>query len=542
VLLVKGEMKQIQQIVKKFGAMCSRPAKVDDGEGFNLRMHLHGLTQAGLDKVLEFLDALAPGVGADRPGAMSEPAPAPTAPITAPAVLPPGLVSLSPETPAPQAAAAPESKPSLPPPTPPAPAFEAPPAPPPAVPASAEDGWWGLQKQPDPRLNWDSIMVGAFNRFAHAATTSVSAAPGTMYNPLFIYGVPGVGKTHMLHAIASALGGSSGEAPIVFTTGAALAGAVSAAVSAGRLAELETRLGPAKALLVDDIHLLSVSDKNQDALIRIFQSFLGRSLQVVLTSVYPPKALASMEDALKISLSSGWSVDMKLPAPAVQEEMIRAFVDRNAIVMAQDEVKRLREQLGPNYCEFPRVAMRWKALSALLRSGVGLPGGGTDIIAGLLSPGERAIQNDMPSDTDLSSALNFVPPAASPDAKKLALFFPKGHNDMMAWAASRFYSVGAMFGLDRTYRHVAMEEYDAGQPFGVPFHIGEACRNCGAQAALVLGPSGEAKLAARVGEFSHAVRHILDSFGVALGWIPFNETGISRPFLAAHLDFTADKP
>jgi hypothetical protein len=71
----------------------------------------------------------------------------------------------------------------------------------------------------------------------------------------------------------------------------------------------------------------------------------------------------------------------------------------------------------------------------------------------------------------------------------------------------------------------------------VPFQIGESALRAGAHAALVLGPHPESKLAAREGEFGHAVRHILDSLGVAAGWIPFGETSVTRPFLAAHLDF-----
>jgi len=108
---------------------------------------------------------------------------------------------------------------------------------------------------------------------------------------------------------------------------------------------------------------------------------------------------------------------------------------------------------------------------------------------------------------------------------------------MVTWLVERFYQVGAAFGLQQTYRHVLCESYDSEQPLGVPFQIGDSCRRSQAQAALVLGPPRETRLAAREGEFSHAVRHILDSVGVAAGWVPFAETTTTRPFLAAHLDF-----
>jgi chromosomal replication initiator protein len=552
VLLIKGELKHVSQIVKKFGAMCGRPLKAEHPEGFNVSIYLHGITKSGVEKVARYLREIAPGAQGDLASAAPAPtAPAPSAPAPAPTLpdIPP-LVREVPSVPVaelfsrlkPAPAAAPPGPTAA---TPPQPAAApAPDVPPPAlavppsgpVPVPAAKPLWGLRSRPEPKLTFDSLLVGAYNRFAHAAATSVVGAPGTMYNPLFIYGAPGVGKTHLLHAIGAAFKKNWEEGAVIVTTGGALANAVSCALAEGRLAEITKVVAGAKALLVDDVHLLAMTEKNQAALAKLFGEFFSRNLQVVLTSVYPPRTLGALEEALKISLAKGWAVDMKVANPAVQEDMISAFVERTGSPIAGSEIKKLHGRLGTSYSEFSRLVLRWGALSELYRAKGSTPAS-DDMLGDLLNAGAKASQADVPNQGELEASRRFAPPAPRPDAINLALFCPRGQDAMVTWLVARFYQIGAQFGAVQSYRHVLCESYDAEQPLGVPFQIGESCQRSHAQAALVLGPPREARLAAREGEFAHAVRHILDSFGLAAGWIPFTETTTTRPFLAAHLDF-----
>jgi chromosomal replication initiator protein len=607
VLLIKGEMKHVSQIVKKFGAMCGRPLKADHAEGFNVSIYLHGITKTGVDKVARFLGEIAPAAQGDvasaipaatlpggtplpdippmvrevprvpteelfsgmqapavresvRPAPAEPPipqAPPATPPATmpdaepeeaGPVLLPPSLVTPAIPPPAPvipvPAPVIPVPAPVIPPPAPvvPPPAPVVPPPAPvvasaaPAIALVAPKPLWGLHVRPEPKLTFDSLLVGAYNRFAHAAATSVVGSPGTMYNPLFIYGSPGVGKTHLLNAIGAALRKNWDEASVMTTTGACLASAVSLALAEGRYAEIEKAVAGAKALLVDDMHLLAITEKNQATLAKLFGEFFSRNLQVVLTSVYPPRTLGALEEALKISLAKGWAVDMKVPNPTIQEDMINAFVERRAAGLAGADIKKLMERMGTGYSEFPRLVLRWGALSELYRLKGATPGA-DEIVGDLLSAGARNSQADLPNPSELEASRHFAPPAPAPDAVNLALFCPRGQDAMVTWLVERFYKVGAEFRAPQTYRHVLCESYDAEQPLGVPFQIGESCQRSGAQAALVLGPPREARLAAREGEFAHAVRHILESFGLAAGWVPFTETTTTRPFLAAHLDF-----
>jgi hypothetical protein len=521
VLLVQGDMKHLAALIRKFGSLCGRPLRIQHPDGYNYKIHLHGLTQAGLAKVSGFLEETWPDAGTRSPAAEPPAAALPEekAPYTEP---PPVAASLEPQMPQPAPAAA-----SIPNPTvaePIAPLAQALP-----VRAKSPKTLWGLHTVPDPSLTIDSLQVGVFNRFAHAATTTVIGSPGTMYNPLFVYGAPGVGKSHMLHAIASALAKTLGENSVILTTGPSLSYAINNAVDEGKLFELETAISAGKALIIDDAHLLAISDKNQASLAKIVQSFSSRGLQIVMASVYPPKALGSLEEALKISLSKGWAVDMKMPSPAARAEIMSACAGRLGLSLTTEQVKKLAEQLGNSYGEFPLLLRRWSILSRLCQS--------ADPFAELLGPGARASQSELPAPSDLESARGFRPPAAAADAPNLAVFCPVGQDAMLPWILTRFYQAASRYGFKSVYKHGLMEAYDSEQPFGVPFQIGESCRRCGARAALVLGPSPESGLAMRAAEFTHAVRRILESRDIPLGWIPFDETTVTRPFLAAHLDF-----
>lgn len=533
-LLVKGKMKDVTAIVKKFGALCGRPSPAQTPEGFNYKLYLHGLTAAGRERLCAALDEMLPAAkaAAVKPAA-AEPEPAKPPPEVIPPAEPPELVSLAPK--------APEAPAAEPPPA------ETPPAeePAPAVfaaqgPAPQARPLWGLQEPLDSSRSFDSLMVGAYNRFAHAAATSVVGSPGSMYNPLFLHGPPGVGKTHMIHAIGGGLAAAMTAEGVVLTSGPRLSRAVGQALAEKKLGEVEALLKKAKSLLVDDVHLLAVTDQNRAALAKVFGQFLERGHQVVMTSIYPPRALGALEEALKISLAKGWSVDLKVPGAAVQVEIIQGYLDRHAVNIPNEAVRKLHDKLGANYFEAERWLRRLSVLIKLHESD-SPPPEAEDFFPALFDPGPPPGSPDLPTPKELESAKSFRLPAPGADAVNLAVVAPKGQEAMLPWMAARFHEAAAGHGIGRTYRQVAAETYDAGQPFGVPFQIGEMCLRTGAAAALILGPPGESSLASRSAEFSHAVGHILESLDVAMGWIPHRGSVSSGHFLRAHLDFLAPR-
>lgn len=580
-LLLQGGPSDVAALLKKFGALMGRPSPAEV-DGFNLSLVLHRLKPASREKLDAWLTKAAPPAVAPVPEPAMPPAPPTPAPIAAP---PPPMPSLAPPPPMPELAppppvptpvpaappaAEPPAIPALKPPEPekpplvslaPPPPTPAPqPAPPPPAPAptpmpppapAAAPPPAAVSVPPPPtgpaqfqmavelRPGWtlDTMLVGAYNRFAHAAAMSVVTSPGTMYNPLFLYGVPGTGKSHMLNAIGAALSKGLGGAVLISTSGSRLSRAVNSAIARGGLAEVESRVASSKALLIDDIHLMALSDQNKDALAKIFKSFFDRKLQVVITSLYPPKSLGALEEALKFSFSKGWSVDLKMPSPATQKDLISSAADRAAAGLSEAELTLLHEKLSAwGYNDLSvwlkRVTVYKQAQEAA---------GKTFVLEEMLKTVYEPLLAGATEPVNLTGA-SFNPPPAPGNAESLAVIVPKGHDGLGAYAASQFYDAGRKHGFTKIFRHALWETYDPTVPFGIPFLIGEMCARAGVTTALIVGPSPESPLGPRSAEFAHAVRRILESFGVELAFVPFGSLKLEAHYLNAHLDLARLPP
>lgn len=556
VLLLHGDMKDVLTIIKKFGALCGRPDRNKGGEEFNFRMYLHRITPAQLAKVSEFLENLTPPPVEYPPGPVpeiAEAAPAPEPALNqeeAPAAEIPAAEALFPavEKPVeliPLAAAAP------PPPSPPPPPPPVSVVPPPQVPASTspvqpaaspaaprpEKVLWGLEIALDEKRSMDTLLVGSFNRFAHAAATSTVSAPGTMYNPLLVHGGVGVGKTQMLHAIGNGLSKPLSADKVVMTSGVRFSTAVSLALASGKMSQLEEFFGKKKALLIDDAHLIAVNEVNQPALAAILAMFLGSGRQVVVSSLYPPRALSGLEEALKISFGKGWAVDMKIPNADTQKDMLLASFLRLGLDLSGDEGALFHEKLGAGYSDSSLWIRRLFALKDI-HLATSKPTD-WDALLKVLFQAPIGNEGDVPAAADVQAAKGFRPPDPDAAAENLAIVYPAGQDDVALWCLGKLYEAHGQFGLPRTFRHVLFQPYDGEHPLGVPFQIGEACRAAGADAALVLGPPPASKLAERVNEFSHAVRHILAGLDISLGWIPYTAMTIPVHSVYAVLDLHA---
>jgi hypothetical protein len=284
---------------------------------------------------------------------------------------------------------------------------------------------------------------------------------------------------------------------------------------------------------VDDIHLLSVTDKNKDLLAKIFKSFFDRGLQVVITSMYPPKALGTLEEALKFSFSKGWSVDLKIPSPNVQRDLISSVNDRVGAQLNGDEIGQVADKLV--LWGYPDLTLWMNRISILrkMRAAAGQPAPLMDVLRLIYEP--ITIGSEAPPVS--TAGTTFSPPAAPPGSATLAVMVPKGQEGLGAYAANLFQDMGAKNGFTRVYSYALMDAYDAMQPVGVPFQIAEQCLRAGVTRVLLVGPGPDSPLAPRSNEFGHAVRHILDSAGVTTGWIPHAQLHIAAHYVNAHLDF-----
>ena len=569
VLLLKGGMTDIAQLVRKFGAMCGRPTP-HSGGGYNLSLVLHKVTPAARASLDAWLEKAAPGAAGagsgPAPGGPLPPMPVLNSPQTAPpSPTPPVLVPppTMPSVPVPPPAAPPmppiptagrseppPTKPELPgpsivTPTPGVPVSEMPkvhdtPQPPPPTLTRPPDTAPPVATPPPPsplsealREDWtlETLQVGAYNRFAHAAATSVVNQPGTMYNPLFLYGTPGTGKSRLLHAIANAMSKGLGESTFLLTSGARLSRAVTSALARGSTADIDAKVKESRALFIDDIHLMAVNDGNKEALARVFKAFFDDKRQVVITSLYPPKALGRLEESLKFSFAKGWSVDLKIPGPNVQKDLIMMVCDKAGMQLSQDEGNTLHEKLS--HIGYSELSL-WASRLALLRDkreSRGEPVGVQDLLSIIYEPVVGGVEGQP------TQRPPFTQPPVGADAQPIAVIAPKARDGVGSFAASLFYEVGGNYGFAPAYRHVLFETYDDQQQVGVPFQIADMCHRAAVTRALIIGPTPESALGTRAAEFAHAVRHLLESVGVRTGWIPASGLYTGAHYLNAHLDF-----
>ncbi|MCX5788108.1 MAG: DnaA/Hda family protein [Elusimicrobia bacterium] len=387
----------------------------------------------------------------------------------------------------------------------------------------------------NPALTLESLQVGPFNRFSHAASMSVIANPGAMYNPLFLFGGPGVGKTHLLHAIGKALQDQAPGDSIFMTTGPRLTRAVKRARATNRLGEIEELAKKAKALLIDDAHLLSVDEATQPFLASLVAGFFSSTRQVVMTSVYPPRALGALEEALKFQISAGWSVDMKPLGGEVQKELITPALARAGMQADAATIEALTPRLESGQAVLGCWVERLRSLMEL-RARNRQPAALADLLPILMTQ-EGAAAAQAPELKEIEQLLADMPaPAQDPSATAAAVFFPKGKEPYGEYVMRQFHAVMRQNNFAIPLRPVLAQAYDPEQLYGAPFTIGDGCQACGARVALVLGPNPGTGLAGREVELQRAVEHLLEALNMRAGWIPFVRIKENGPYFRAGLD------
>ncbi len=171
-----------------------------------------------------------------------------------------------------------------------------------------------IQKfRPVDRYTFDRFVVGQSNRLAFAGAKAVAAEPGTKFNPLFIYGQSGLGKTHLLHAIARELLAQDSKYPLVYVSAQQFAEDFVTALQTGRLESFRRNQRNVRLWLVDDIQFIAGKDKTQEELFQTFNHLQQLGNQIVLCSDRPPRDLYLMDERLRSRFEAGLVADIQMP-------------------------------------------------------------------------------------------------------------------------------------------------------------------------------------------------------------------------------------
>jgi chromosomal replication initiator protein len=167
--------------------------------------------------------------------------------------------------------------------------------------------------QLNPKYSFDSFVVGSCNQFAHAAARAVADHPANRYNPLFIYGGVGMGKTHLMNAIGRALMNHREGMKVVYTSSERFMNEMIASIRTDRMSQFHQHYRNADALLIDDVQILANRERTQEEFFHTFNELYEHGKQIVISSDRPPKEVSGLMDRLRSRFEWGLMVDVQAP-------------------------------------------------------------------------------------------------------------------------------------------------------------------------------------------------------------------------------------
>ena len=200
----------------------------------------------------------------------------------------------------------------------------------------------------DQDYSFENFVVGSSNKFAHAASQAVASKPAGYYNPLFIYGGSGLGKTHLLYAICNEIRKNSPAANILFTKGKYMANELIEAIQKGQTMEFRAKYRQVDVLLIDDIQFISGKVSTQEEFFHTFDALHQANKQIVLTSDRPPREIATLEERLRTRFEMGLLADIQPPDLETRIAIIRRKAQLLDIPITDDIAEYIAGQLKSN--------------------------------------------------------------------------------------------------------------------------------------------------------------------------------------------------
>ncbi len=194
---------------------------------------------------------------------------------------------------------------------------------------------------PNPKLTFDQFVIGDCNRLAHAAALTVAEMPGQAYNPLFICGPPGVGKTHLLSSIADLVIAHNPGLTVRVTNGEAFTNEFLGALSGRNTEAFKARFRHVDVLLVDDVQFLERKTRTEEEFFHTFNALYDCGRQIVLSSDRPPRDLQALEDRLRERFESGLVADIRPPELATRMTILRKRAQHDDLQLLDETPLRL---------------------------------------------------------------------------------------------------------------------------------------------------------------------------------------------------------
>ena len=233
------------------------------------------------------------------------------------------------------------------------------------APATTSDPGRSYATRLNPRYTFDTFVIGESNRFAHAAAFAVGEEPAKSYNPLFIYGASGLGKTHLLHAIGHYTIALNPKRKVRYVSSEEFTNDFINAIQNNKNAEFQSEYRDIDVLLIDDIQFLQGKEQTQEAFFHTFNTLYSNNKQVVITSDQPPKKLSGFEERMLSRFEWGLMTDIQAPELETRIAILRRMAERDRLRVPDEVLSFMASRVSSNIRELEGALIRVMAFANL---------------------------------------------------------------------------------------------------------------------------------------------------------------------------------
>ena len=235
-------------------------------------------------------------------------------------------------------------------------------------PEKADSGKNEIDSLLNPKYTFNTFVIGNSNRFAHAASLAVAEAPAKAYNPLFIYGGVGLGKTHLMHAIGHYIQSQNAQAKVLYVTSEKFTNELINSIQTNKNVEFRNRYRNVDVLLVDDIQFIAGKESTQEEFFHTFNALHEANKQIIMSSDRPPKEIPTLEDRLRSRFEWGLITDIQPPDLETRIAILKKKANLESLEVDDEVLVFIAKRIESNIRELEGALTRIMAYSSLTNS------------------------------------------------------------------------------------------------------------------------------------------------------------------------------
>ncbi len=244
------------------------------------------------------------------------------------------------------------------------------------------------------KYSFENFVVGSSNRFAHAASMAIVESPAKAYNPLFIYGGVGLGKTHLMHAMGNELLKKSAKTKVLYISSEEFTNQLISAIQHRQTPKFRQRYRHVDVLLIDDIHFIAGKESTQEEFFHTFNSLYDAHKQIVVSSDRSPKEIRTLENRLVSRFEWGLITDIQPPDFETRTAILRKKSEKGTVHLPDELFFFLAENIKTNIRELEGALIRVVAYAKLMNKEITVDLA-KEILKGMIIEGEKKINVDL---------------------------------------------------------------------------------------------------------------------------------------------------